>query len=194
VADIIETAAGADQARLLNTGDGSLVAFMCPEKSSGVPTEWATDINSAQGLPGALYHFAFHCDDVRSSKPSAKADRKGIEVTAVVTRMVPIDLFSRSQRVLLEYCATVARVHAEDKIMRHHDQPGPMVSDLRTRRKVHRITDGAAGCEGEIARRFERLINGQEQNLKSRAMRAVKDPHLNPLLTGRGEEILAAND
>ena len=35
----------------LDTGDGTLVAFMCPERVPGIPAEFKTDINSAQNLP-----------------------------------------------------------------------------------------------------------------------------------------------
>ena len=36
----------------------------------------------------------------------------------------------------LEYCATVREVTAEDKEMKHHDQPGPMVKDPKDARKL----------------------------------------------------------
>src|SRR5437762_6110672 len=65
--DILETGnEGKIKHVFLDTGDGSFVAFMSPEKVKGIPEEWATDINSAQGLPGAFYHFAFWCDDLKA--------------------------------------------------------------------------------------------------------------------------------
>ncbi|HEY6394595.1 MAG TPA: VOC family protein, partial [Candidatus Binataceae bacterium] len=55
-ADIIEPAEGGKIKHVfLDTGDGSFVAFMSPEKVPGLPTEFATDINSAQNLPSAFY-------------------------------------------------------------------------------------------------------------------------------------------
>ena len=122
----------------LDTGDGSLVAFMCPEKVPGIPAEWATDINSAQGLPGAFYHFAFHCDDV----PELEAKReqligKGLEVTPVVDHEWCRSIyFNDPNGLLLEYCFTIREFNDDDKIMKHREQPGPMVRDPEDAKKV----------------------------------------------------------
>ncbi len=128
----------------LDTGDGSMVAFMCPEKVPGIPQEWATDINSAQGLPGAFYHFAFWCDDAKELE--AKRETligRGIDVTPVVDHEWCRSIYFRDPNgLLLEYCATVRKFTDDDKIMRHHDQPGPMVSNPEERRKVFQMLMG----------------------------------------------------
>jgi catechol-2,3-dioxygenase len=121
-----------------------LVAFMCPERVPGMPTEWATDINSAQGLPGAFYHFAFHCDDV----PELEAKReeligKGVDVTPVVDHEWCRSIYFRDPNgLLLEYCTTVRAFTEEDKVMRHHVQPGPMVTDPADAKKVYQMLKG----------------------------------------------------
>ena len=128
----------------LDTGDGSLVAFMCPEKVPGIPTEWATDINSAQGLPGAFYHFAFHCDDV----PELEAKReyligKGIDVTPVGDHEWCRSIYFRDPNgLLLEYCTTVRAFTDDDKIMKHRYQPGAIVTDPEDAKKVHKMLMG----------------------------------------------------
>jgi catechol 2,3-dioxygenase-like lactoylglutathione lyase family enzyme len=128
----------------LDTGDGSLVAFMCPEKVPGIPAEWATDINSAQGLPGAFYHFAFHCDDV----PELEAKReyligKGIDVTPVVDHEWCRSIYFRDPNgLLLEYCTTVRAFTDDDKIMKHRYQPGAIVTDPEDAKKVHKMLMG----------------------------------------------------
>ena len=61
--DIIEPPEGGKiKHAFLDTGDGTLVAFMCPENVPGIPKEWSTDIYSAQKLPPGFYHYAFKCD------------------------------------------------------------------------------------------------------------------------------------
>lgn len=144
-ADILETSGeGKIKHVFLNTGDGSLVAFMCPEKVPGIPEEWATDINSAQGLPGAFYHFAFWCDDVRELEEKRKTlIERGVDVSAVVDHGWCRSIYFRDPNgLLLEYCTTVREFTAEDKILRHHDQPGPMVSDPEESKKVFKILAG----------------------------------------------------
>jgi catechol 2,3-dioxygenase-like lactoylglutathione lyase family enzyme len=144
-ADILEPAEGGKIKHVfLNTGDGSLVAFMCPERVPGMPAEWATDINSAQGLPGAFYHFAFHCDDV----PELEAKReeligKGVDVTPVVDHEWCRSIYFRDPNgLLLEYCTTVRAFTEDDKVMKHHNQPGPMVTDPADAKKVYKMLRG----------------------------------------------------
>ena len=72
------------------------LAFMCPEKVPGIPQEFKTDINSAQNLPPAFYHFAFNCN----SLPELDAKReellnKGVDVTPVVDHAVGWPLAGR---------------------------------------------------------------------------------------------------
>ncbi|HYL58348.1 MAG TPA: VOC family protein [Candidatus Acidoferrales bacterium] len=146
--DIIEGPQGGKiKHAFINTGDGSLIAFMCPENMPGIPTEWATDINSAQGLPGAFYHFAFHCDDVKELE--AKREMligRGVEVTPVVDHEWCRSIYFRDPNgLLLEYCTTVREFTEEDKIMRHHDQPGPMVTDPADKKKVYEMLMGPQG-------------------------------------------------
>jgi catechol 2,3-dioxygenase-like lactoylglutathione lyase family enzyme len=143
--DIIEPPEGGRIKHVfLETGDGSMVAFMCPEKVPGIPGEWATDINSAQGLPGAFYHFAFWCDDVKELE--AKREMlvsRGVDVTPVVDHEWCRSIYFRDPNgLLLEYCATVRKFNDDDKVMRHHEQPGPMVKDPEARRKVFTMLMG----------------------------------------------------
>jgi catechol 2,3-dioxygenase-like lactoylglutathione lyase family enzyme len=122
----------------LDTGDGTLIAFMAPEKVPGIPTEFKTDISSAQNLPQAFYHFAFQCDSV--DELEARRDdlaKKGIEVTPVVDHEWCRSIyFNDPNGLLLEYCTTVREFNEDDKIMKHRVQPGPMVKDPQDARMV----------------------------------------------------------
>src|SRR5690349_2929286 len=84
--DIIEMPDGGKiKHAFIDTGDGTLMAFMCPEKVKGVPTEWATDINSAQGLPGMFYHFALYCADEKAlAEKREELLARGVDVTAIL--------------------------------------------------------------------------------------------------------------
>ena len=44
--------------------------------------------------------------------------------------------------LLLEFCTTVREFNADDKIMKHHDQPGPMVEDPTEAKKVMKFLMG----------------------------------------------------
>ncbi len=145
--DIIEPPEGGRiKHAFIDTGDGSMVAFMCPEKVPGIPGEWSTDINSAQGLPGAFYHFAFHSDDVQALE--ARREEligRGVDVTPVVDHEWCRSIYFRDPNgLLLEYCATVRAFTEEDKQMKHHDQPGVMVKDPEERKKVFKMLMGPA--------------------------------------------------
>lgn len=117
----------------MDTGDGSYIAFMCPENMPGIPTEWATDIASAQNLPSAFYHFAFWCDtlDELEGKRKLLAER-GVEVTPVVDHEWCRSIYFRDPNgLLLEYCCTTRVFNDDDKVMRHHDQPGVISDDQK---------------------------------------------------------------
>ncbi|MGA2410835.1 MAG: VOC family protein [Candidatus Binataceae bacterium] len=122
----------------LDTGDGTLVAFMCPEKVPGIPQEFKTDINSAQNLPPAFYHFAFDADSVEDLEHKrAELEAKGVDVTPVVDHEWCRSIyFNDPNGLLLEYCFTVREFNEDDKIMKHRVQPGPMVSNPADAKKV----------------------------------------------------------
>jgi catechol 2,3-dioxygenase-like lactoylglutathione lyase family enzyme len=140
--DIIEMPNGGKiKHAFLNTGDGSMIAFMCPEKVPGIPGEWSTDINSAQGLPGMFYHFAFWCDDEKEleQKRQMLASR-GVEVTAILDHEWCKSIYFRDPNgLLLEYCTTVRELTEGDKAMVHHDQPGFTVKDPAELKRANRI-------------------------------------------------------
>jgi catechol 2,3-dioxygenase-like lactoylglutathione lyase family enzyme len=143
--DIIEMPEGGRiKHAFMDTGDGSMVAFMCPDKVPGIPAEWSTDINSAQGLPGAFYHFAFHCDDIEAL--DAKREEligRGVDVTPVVDHEWCRSIYFRDPNgLLLEYCATVRAFTEDDKELKHHDQPGLMVKDPEEMRRVQKMLMG----------------------------------------------------
>jgi catechol 2,3-dioxygenase-like lactoylglutathione lyase family enzyme len=143
--DIIEMPDGGKIKHVfLDTGDGSMVAFMCPENMKDVPREWTTDINSAQGLPGMFYHFAFWCDDVNELEAKRQMLlERGVDVTVVVDHEWCRSIYFRDPNgLLLEYCATVRKFNQDDKVMRHHDQPGPMVKDPEQLRHMQKIMMG----------------------------------------------------
>jgi len=122
----------------MDTGDGTLVAFMCPEKVAGIPQEFKTDINSAQNLPPAFYHFAFEADSVEDLEHRrAELVAKGVDVTPVVDHEWCRSIyFNDPNGLLLEYCFTVREFNEDDKIMKHRHQPGPMVSNPEDAKKV----------------------------------------------------------
>jgi catechol 2,3-dioxygenase-like lactoylglutathione lyase family enzyme len=153
VSDIIEPPSGGKIKHVfMDAGDGTMVAFMCPEKVPGIPEEWATDINSAQNLPGAFYHFAFHCDDI----PQLEAKRallleRGVDVTPVVDHEWCRSIYFRDPNgLLLEYCATTRALNDEDKIMKHHEQPGPMVTDPKDANQVYKTLMGPASKSNKV--------------------------------------------
>ncbi len=144
-ADIIEPPQGGKIKHVfMDTGDGTLIAFMCPEKVPGIPEEWATDINSAQGLPGAFYHFAFHCDDhAQLEAKRAKLIERGVDVTPVVDHEWCRSIYFRDPNgLLLEYCATSRPFTEDDKKMVHHDQPGMMTKDPEEMKRVRAMMMG----------------------------------------------------
>jgi catechol 2,3-dioxygenase-like lactoylglutathione lyase family enzyme len=137
--DIIETGGGGRiKHAFMDTGDGSLIAFMCPEKVPGLPEEWTPDINAAQNLPGGFFHFAFWSDDI----PALEAKRaelvsKGVDVTGVVDHEWCRSIYFKDPNGLtLEYCCYTRAFTEDDKEMRHHDQPGLTVNDPKEREKV----------------------------------------------------------
>lgn len=122
----------------MDTGDGTLVAFMCPEKVPSIPQEFKTDINSAQNLPAAFYHFAFDCSSVKELEDKrAELIGKGVDVTPVVDHEWCRSIyFNDPNGLLLEYCSTVREFNDDDKIMKHRVQPGPMVKDPEDAKRV----------------------------------------------------------
>jgi catechol 2,3-dioxygenase-like lactoylglutathione lyase family enzyme len=143
--DIIEMPDGGKiKHAFIDTGDGCLVAFMCPEKLKGVPTEWATDINSAQGLPGMFYHFAFYCPTIEAlEKRREELLARGVDVTAVLDHEWCRSIYFRDPNgLLLEYCVTTREFTADDKIMKHHDQPGFMTQDREALKHANQIMMG----------------------------------------------------
>ena len=143
--DIIETPEGGKIKHVFfDTGDGTFFAFMSPEKVPGIPTEFATDINSAQNLPGAFYHYALYIDSVAALEARQKELRdRGVEVTEVVDHEWCQSIYFRDPNgLLLEYCVTTRKFTAEDKIMQHHDQPGAVVKDAAKAKRTFEIIWG----------------------------------------------------
>ena len=137
--DIIEPPDGGRiRHAFLDTGDGTLVAFMCPERVPGIPAEFKTDINSAQNLPPAFYHFAFDCNSVEDlERKREELMGHGIDVTPVVDHEWCRSIyFNDPNGLLLEYCTTVREFNDDDKIMKHRVQPGPMVKDPKDAKRV----------------------------------------------------------
>ena len=122
----------------MDTGDGTLVAFMCPEKVPGIPQEFKTDISSAQNLPQAFYHFAFDCNSLKELEEKREGlVKKGVDVTPVVDHEWCRSIyFNDPNGLLLEYCTTVREFNDDDKIMKHRVQPGPMVKNPEDGKKV----------------------------------------------------------
>lgn len=110
----------------LDTGDGSYFAFMCPEGISGIPSEFATDINSAQNLPGFFYHFAMWVDSHEALEAKrAELVSRGVEVTDIADHEWAHSIYFRDPNgLLLEYCATARPLTDDDKIMKHREQEG----------------------------------------------------------------------
>ncbi len=137
--DVIEPPEGGKIKHVFfDTGDGSFFAFMSPEKVPGLPEEFATDINSAQNLPPAFYHFALWVDDIEAlDQKRNELVGRGVDVTPVVDHEWCRSIyFNDPNGLLLEYCATVRKFNDDDKIMRHHEQPGPMVKDPEDAKKL----------------------------------------------------------
>ena len=137
--DVIEPPDGGHiRHAFLDTGDGTLVAFMCPERVPGIPAEFKTDINSAQNLPPAFYHFAFDCNSVEDlERKREELVGYGIDVTPVVDHEWCRSIyFNDPNGLLLEYCTTVREFNDDDKIMKHRVQPGPMVEDPKDAKRV----------------------------------------------------------
>jgi catechol-2,3-dioxygenase len=78
------------------------------------------------------------CDTVQDLEAKrAQLIERGVDVTPVVDHEWCRSIYFKDPNgLLLEYCATVRKFNDDDKIMRHHDQPGPMVSDPNDARKV----------------------------------------------------------
>jgi catechol 2,3-dioxygenase-like lactoylglutathione lyase family enzyme len=140
--DVLEPAQGGKIKHVfLDTGDGTFFAFMSPEKVPGLPEEFATDINSAQRLPSAFYHFALWCDNLHElEKKREQLVSRGVDVTPIVDHEWCRSIYLKDPNgLLLEYCATTRKFTDEDKVMRHHEQPGPMVEDPADAKKVYEM-------------------------------------------------------
>ena len=103
----------------MDTGDGTLVAFMCPEKVPGIPQEFKTDISSAQHLPQAFYHFAFEAgSEAGLEQKRQELMGKGIKVTEVVDHDWAKSIyFNDPNGVMLEYCCLTREFNADDGVM-----------------------------------------------------------------------------
>src|SRR5438445_7905681 len=101
----------------MDTGDGTLVAFKCPEKLPGIPQEFKTDISSAQHLPQAFYHFAFDCKSLEELEEKREnLAKKGVDVTPVVDyEWCRSIYFNDPNGLLLEYSTTVREFNDDDK-------------------------------------------------------------------------------
>ena len=138
--DVLEPSEGGRiKHAFLDTGDGTLVAFMCPEKVPGIPAEFKTDISSAQNLPPAFYHFAFEADSIEDLEHKrSELEAGGVDVTPVVDHEWCRSIYFKDPNgLLLEYCFTVREFNDDDKIMKHRTQPGPMVRDPEEAKKVY---------------------------------------------------------
>jgi len=138
--DLIETPGGGRMKHVfMDTGDGSLVAFVCPDKVPQLPTEWSPDINAAQGLPGGFYHFAFWADDL-SALEAKRADllSKGVDVSVVVDHEWCRSIYLKDPNGLtVEFCSYMREFTEADKVMHHHEQPGSSgVQDIVEREKL----------------------------------------------------------
>jgi catechol 2,3-dioxygenase-like lactoylglutathione lyase family enzyme len=143
--DIIEMPDGGKIKHVFfDTGDGTFMAFMSPENMKGVPTEWATDINSAQSLPGMFYHFALYCET--AEELAAKRQEllaRGVDVTAILDHEWCHSIYLRDPNgLLLEYCTTVREFNEQDKEMKHHDQPGYMTKDPAELKHAQQVMAG----------------------------------------------------
>jgi catechol 2,3-dioxygenase-like lactoylglutathione lyase family enzyme len=130
-----------------DTGDGSFISFMSPQKMPGVPAEFSTDLNSAQHLPGFFYHFAFWVDSVEElqSKRDQLAGR-GVEVTAIADHEWAKSIYFRDPNgMLLEYCATVRELGEEDQVMRDRSATNIMFGDDPDQERWFKILSGASG-------------------------------------------------
>ena len=119
--DVIELPEGGRiKHAFIDTGDGTFFAFMCPEKVPGLPEEFATDINSAQGLPSAFLitsDVVIHAAALEQKREQLV--RRGLDVTPVVDHEWCRSIYFKDPNgLLLEYCATVRKFNEDDKIMR----------------------------------------------------------------------------
>lgn len=152
--DIIELPDGGRiKHAFLDMGDGTLFAFMAPDKKAH-PGEFTTDINAAQNLPNAFFHYAFHLDTVEAlERRRAELLAKGIDVTVVVDHGWCRSIYFRDPNGLqLEYCASVREFNNDDKIMKHREQPGPMVKDPGDAKHLQAMLFGS-GDPGRQAKR-----------------------------------------
>ncbi len=128
-----------------DTGDGSYISFMSPQKMPGVPVEFSTDMNTPAGLPGFFYHFAFWADSVEDlEKKRAELARKGVEVTNIADHEWAKSIYFRDPNgMLLEYCATVRELGEEDKVMRDRSATNVMFGDDPEQERWFKILSGA---------------------------------------------------
>ncbi|SRR5579883_493020 len=130
-----------------DTGDGSYISFMCPQKVPGVPAEFSTDMNSAQHLPNYFYHFAFWVDSVEElERKRAQLLEKGVAVTGVADHEWAKSIYFRDPNgMLLEYCVTMRELGEEDKVMRDRSATNVMFGDNPQQGEWFKILDGTAG-------------------------------------------------
>ena len=129
-ADIIEIKQGGRiRHAFLDTGQGSMIAFMEPQDLAGIPADYDAGINRGLGVPDGFYHFAFEAgNETDLEKKRMELIEKGVEVTPVVDHegWCKSIYFKDPNGIQLEYCCMMRELTEDDARMQVRFQVSSM--------------------------------------------------------------------
>ncbi len=116
--DIIKVAEGGRiRHAFIDTGCGSMLAFMEPKDVAGIPDDYDAGINRGLGVPDGFYHFAFEAGSVTGlEKKRTELLEKGIKVSEIVDHdgWCKSIYFKDPNNIQLEYCCMTRELTPED--------------------------------------------------------------------------------
>ena len=118
--DIIKVKEGGEIRHVFfDTGQGQLLAFMCPRGVPGAPVEFDGGLNRPMGMPEGVYHFAFEAGtETALAAKRAELIAKGVKVTPVVDHEWAKSIYFKDPNgLLLEYSYITREFTADDGVM-----------------------------------------------------------------------------
>ena len=119
--DIIKvTEGGRIRHAFIDTGCGSMLAFMEPKDVAGIPDDYDAGINRGLGVPDGFYHFAFEAgNETDLEKKRMELAEKGVRVTDIVDHegWCKSIYFKDPNGIQLEYCCLTRELTEDDACM-----------------------------------------------------------------------------
>jgi catechol 2,3-dioxygenase-like lactoylglutathione lyase family enzyme len=118
--DIIKVKEGGEIRHVFfDTGQGQLLAFMCPRGVPGAPVEFDGGLNRPMGMPEGVYHFAFEAGShAELEAKRAELIAKGVRVTPIVDHEWAASIYFKDPNgLILEYSYATRDFTADDGVM-----------------------------------------------------------------------------